>query len=89
MSSLQDPPSNPNDSIVTDESCPDIESDSETTISYNGSLPRLMKIRNPSQRGRRPEVEEKNLAKSISPLNIKMMKSQTGTFNYVQTMKSS
>jgi len=37
-------PSNANDSIVTDESCPDIESDSETHISYQQSIPRLMKI---------------------------------------------
>jgi hypothetical protein len=46
-----------NDSIMTDESCPDIESDSETMVSYQQSLPRLMKIRNPSLRERKPLQE--------------------------------
>ena len=80
-------PESVNDSMMTDESCPDIESDSETMVSYQQSLPRLMKIRNPSLRGRKPLQEVSRNVPSVSPSGIRMHPKQT--FNYVQTMKSS
>ena len=56
-----------NMSIVTDESCPDIESDAETMISTQQTIPRIIKMRNPSIQGR-------NMSKSPSksPTNVKV-----------------
>lgn len=54
-----------NMSLLTDESCPDIESDSETMMSTQQTIPRMMQIRNPSRCR-----EHSNTSRSKSPLNI-------------------
>lgn len=74
-----------NMSLLTDESCPDIESDSETMMSSHQAIPRMMQIRNPSRCR-----EHSNSSRSKSPLNIRMQpKPLKGTFNYVQSIKGS
>ena len=75
-----------NMSILTDESCPDIESDSETMMTQQ-TIPRMMQIRNPS---RCREHSQGNTSRSRSPLNIRMQpKPLKGSFNYVQSIKGS
>ena len=75
-----------NSSIITDESCPEIESDAETMINQQTFAPRLMQIRNPSRNN--VCLTDRSQSPNMSPMNIKMNpKQSTQTFSYIQTMK--